>query len=61
MQMRKLMLKKLGSSYRKKLIKNLRREVMESREQLQKEKAKDRAVRIVKIVIVVELFTIVRV
>ena len=34
---------------------------MESREQLEKEKAKDKAVRIVKIVMVVELFTIVRV
>ena len=34
---------------------------MGSREQLEKEKAKDRAVKIVKIVMVVELFTIVRV
>ena len=61
MPMRKLMLKKLVSSCRRKLIKNLRREVMESREQLEKEKAKDKAVRIVKIVMVVELFTIVSV
>ena len=52
------MLKKLGSICRRKLIINLRREVMGSREQLEKEKAKDRAVRIV---MVVELFTIVRV
>ena len=41
MQMRNLMLKKLVSSCRRKLIKNLRREVMELREQLEKEKEKD--------------------